>query len=63
MEGSVQGDMAGSQKFTWEDSGPALHGPCRGIQGDFIAFAPCELTPIVGSIWGILILPQEGWVS
>lgn len=62
-EGSVQGDMAGPQMFPLEDSGPALHGPCRGIQGDFITFGAYDLTSIVGSVWGTLILSQEGWVS
>lgn len=30
MEGSVQGDMAGAQKFPWEDSGPALMAHAEG---------------------------------
>lgn len=35
----------------------------EGSRVILITFGPCDLTPIAGSIWGILILPQEGWVK
>lgn len=61
----------GPYKRTWQDHRGSHRRiqdqPCmvhaEGSRVILITFGPCDLTPIAGSIWGILILPQEGWVK